>query len=479
MKSENVVRLPLDERRFDAASRGRMSLNWLTSDTSPNAEVLPAISTLRQRSRDLVRNNAYAARAVSVLSSNIIGDGIKPRPKTGVDKLDQQVVRLWREWSDEVGFDGIQYQAVKSMIESGEALVRLYTRRPGSMDTPVPLMLRVLEGDHLDGNKLSVRGPRIVGGIQYDPVDDVEGYWLYQRHPGDADPLSLASSFTPAANVCHLYREDRPGQSRGLPWLSPVISMLAQVGEYQAAAIMKAKVESCMVGAMESEADLSDEPIGAEQEGAAAILDATGQAVEKFAPGMILQLPPGRSMTFFSPSGQGDFEPFLLHLLYACASGIGVTFDQLTGDLRQANFSSLRAGKVEQRRLVEHWQYHLVIPQLCRKVWRRFIADAIAFGALPRRAAGYPVEWIAPSHEPVDPLKEGQAMIEMIKAGLLPPSWAAAQLGYDMADLIQAYQSDKAAFEAAGLDFEGLFAAAPADEGSDDDGSDDDAADDE
>lgn len=466
MATSNVLTLPLaghggdGKRAYDAATRRRGDYHWLTKDLSADAEILQAIPAIRQRARDLVRNNAYAARAVSILVANIVGDGIKPRPKTGSDAANRRVMAVWQEWADEIGFDGLQTLAVRAMIESGESLVRLYTRRRGSM--MVPLMLRVLEGDYLDAGKVEVTAPqRIVGGIQYDPVDDVEGYWLFARHPGDRHGYTMQSSFVPATSVCHLYRIDRPGQTRGVSWLSPVIAMLRQVGDYQDAALMKAKVEACFVAAIENDGDSVAAPIGVSEDGETKqVLDLAGNVVERMAPGMILNLPAGQKLTAHSPGGQGDFEPFLLQLLYAVSAGIGLTFDQLTGDLRQANFSSLRAGKIEQRRLVEQWQYHLVVPRLCRPVWRRFIEAAIDAGALPMRAGGYPVEWIAPRHEPIDPAKETTAVLEQIQGGLLPPSWAATERGWSYDDVLEAYAEDKRKAEALGLQFAAMPAAA-------------------
>lgn len=460
----NVLTLPVQQdgrRDYEAATRRRGDYHWITGAGSADAEILKSIPTLRAKARDLVRNNAYASRAVQTLVSNIVGDGIKPKSATGSATIDRRVTALWKEWAEEIAFDGLQALAVRSMIESGECLIRRYTRRLGSM--PVPMMIRVLEGDHLDATRQqNAGGGRIAGGIQYDPVDDVEGYWLYSRHPGDATGFRMDSAFVPAASIQHLYRVDRPGQSRGVTWLSPVIGLLRQVGDYQDASIMKAKVEACFVAAIERDGEGVNSPIGQpEDEATKQTLDLSGNPVERIEPGMVLDLKPGEKLTAHSPGGQGDFEPFLLHLLYAAASGVGVTYDQMTGDLRQANYSSLRAGKIEQRRLVEQWQYHLVVPKLCRPVWRWFIEAAIGAGQLSERRGGYPVTWIAPRHEPIDPLKEGEAVREQIEGGLKPRSWAAAELGWDYDDMLAAYAEDAAKEKALGLTF-GEAAAAPA-----------------
>lgn len=69
-------------RAYDAASNSRRTSGWNASGTSANNETRAAGNTLRDRSRELVRNNPYAKRAVQAISTNMIGLGIRPTPYT-------------------------------------------------------------------------------------------------------------------------------------------------------------------------------------------------------------------------------------------------------------------------------------------------------------------------------------------------------------------------------------------------------------
>ena len=51
-------------RAYEGAKLGRRTEGWVAAGTGANAEIAPAIARLRDRSRDLVRNNPYAAKAV-------------------------------------------------------------------------------------------------------------------------------------------------------------------------------------------------------------------------------------------------------------------------------------------------------------------------------------------------------------------------------------------------------------------------------
>ena len=116
------------------------------------------IARLRDRSRDLVRNNPYAAKAVGALVSNMVGTGLLPRARAATPELAAQADRLWSEFAasaDADGltdFSGLQALIVRSLVESGEVLVRLRERRVED-GLPVPLQLQVLEADHLDSRR--------------------------------------------------------------------------------------------------------------------------------------------------------------------------------------------------------------------------------------------------------------------------------------------------------------------------------------
>src|SRR5690606_34298307 len=89
----------------------------------------------------------------------------------------------------------------------------------------------------------------------------------------------------------------------------------------------------------------------------------------------------------------------------------------MTGDLTRANYGSIRAGELNHRRRVSAFQHNVMIFQLCRPVWRKFLDLATALGLSPWSPSEYQtdkvakraVKWIPPKWEWVDPLKDRQA----------------------------------------------------------------------
>ncbi|KAA0572220.1 phage portal protein [Azospirillum sp. B21] len=446
------VAMGLMTRSYEGAVTGRRTDGWNTSGTSANAEIGPALARLRSRSRDLVRNNPYAARVVDIWAANVVGTGIMPQSRAGDDALDRRVDALFQRWSaqcdaeGQLDFAGLQALVMRTVVEGGEVLARHRNRRPEDR-LPVPYQVQVLEGDYLDASRDSaLTGRRTIQGVEFDPLDRRTGYWLFNSHPGDPYSLTaqgLSSNVVDASEVMHVYRKLRTGQVRGVPWFAPVLLKARDLDDFHEAAIVRARMEACIGMVVTQADDGGQNPIGVTSE------TEDGRRVEGMEPGMVPYLRPGESVEFLNPTASPSFDPFTLHALMAMAVGTGVTYDQMTGDLRQANYSSLRAGKVEFRRLVEQAQWQMLIPMFCAPVWRRFIETAILSGSLP--AGEYPVEWSPPAHEPIDPVKDMTADILAVRTGRYTWDQFVARWGYDPKQQLADIARINAAMDDAGV----------------------------
>ena len=241
-------------RSYSGAALGRNTDGWHVQSTSADAEIYFAGHRLRDRHRDLVRNNAHAAKAVAVLANNIIGEGIIPRPNTGDEARNKVIKDLWDQFAAEcdsekqLDFYGMQTLAVREMIEGGEVMIRRRRLRK-SAKTAIPLQLQILEGDFLDNSRTGdfEKGYVNVDGIQFVVSPDSQGtgprqgYWLWHQHPGNNFIFmqqSVVSSIVPATEILHLYEKQRT-QVRGVPWGAPVIRALRDLDDYEFAEIRR------------------------------------------------------------------------------------------------------------------------------------------------------------------------------------------------------------------------------------------------
>ncbi len=414
---------------------------WRAPRGGPNEEIGRAALTVAARARDAVRNNPYAARIVDIWVANAIGTGITTRWPHGTP---QSVV--WAGWSDGMACDaertqswaGLQALAFRGMVESGEALIRFRQVRP-SRDNPVGLEMLVMEGDRLDWSRTGKTqdGNRIVQGIEVNTVGAPVAYWLLPPDEMAAfgGLRTLAAERVPAQDIIHLFRRRRPGQMRDVSWLAPVLWPLRDLGHYEAALIRKAEIEACLTAIV---TDDTDDAVTAPA--SHLLKDARGQGVEAFEPGMILyRSATGGSVDIVNPSGGGSHQGFAKRTLEAASVGGGLTYDQVSGDLSEANYSSLRAGKIEFRQLLAQIQYTMLVPQLAQRVARRFHDAGVLAGLWPEVMPK--TEHVPPAPEMIDPLKDGLALIALVRAGFKPPQDAAGELGYDWATLISMLKS--------------------------------------
>jgi lambda family phage portal protein len=396
-----------------------------------------------------VRNDPYAARIVDLWTGNAVGAGITTRwPETAHRNA-------WQAWADSTACDaegkldlcGLQALAMRAVVESGECFIRLLTV-PTSAQNPIGLSLQVLESDHLDTARNGVvNGASTIQGIALGSVGEPIGYWLFPTHPGAwmLPGARLASDFIPARDVLHVFRKRRPGQLRDVSWLAPVLLRLRDLGDYEAALLMKAKIEACLAAVV---TDDGEETLTTPSSGL--LRDSQGRAVESFEPGMILYRRGQGEVNVVNPSGGGSHTAFARRSLEAAAVGAGLTYDQVSGDLTQANYSSLRAGKIEFRRLCEQMQYGMLIPMLVRPIAERFHAQGALLGlwgdAMPAGVAHVP-----PAHEMIDPLKDTTALIAQVRAGFVPQPEAAGAFGYDFRSAVEMIREANAALDAAGI----------------------------
>jgi lambda family phage portal protein len=426
------------QRSYDGATRGRRgaSFKGVRSD-SANGALGPALSALRERSSDLVRNTWIGARTLDVLSAHTIGTGIH------VAWQDTRVQDLWDEWcleadiEGERDFAGVQLVAFRSMLERGDAGVRMIPRKVDA-GRSVPLALQCVEGDLIAHERDGVfdnRRSRL--GVVLGDWNERVGYWLHAEHPAEKTWWSTAQiipNFVPRGDFCHLYRPLRAGQVRGVPVLSPVLMATRDYQDALDAMVVKLRMEACyglIVNSADPARNLAD---------AGNRKDEAGRNIEGMSPGMIYRAKMGETVTAFSPSGSGQFESVALSALMGIASGGMVTYDQLTGDLRRANYSSLKAGDRIFRRLVEQQQWLTLVPQLMHRVTARWLEIAIMSGKLKDRKKPYAREYVMPAIEPIDPLKDLKADILAVRAGRMSPQEFISAWGRDWRKVVKETQ---------------------------------------
>lgn len=446
----------------------RPTKNWLPYAGSADSDLLWDLPYLRRRSRDLVRNNPLALGAINTAVTSVVGTGLSLRARidaaalglTANEAQDWQrtTEREFRLWAENPGacdaartLDFYQQQslAVRSALESGDvfAVLPMVQRK----ESPYALKVQLIEADRIVNKDYARDSETLAGGVQMDQYGAPIAYHIMRKHPGG---LSLAAQMqwdivpafgkaTGRRNVIHLFDKRRPGQTRGYPYLAPVIEALKQLGDYTEAEITAAVISGMFTVFVQTEGgsglDAGDDGAGV------AAADAKAGSEIKMGSGAIVDLAPGESVNFANPGRPNQaFDPFVTAILRQIGVALEIPFEVLVKHFT-ASYSAARAAMLEAWRFFKGRRAWLAA-MFCQPIYETWLEEAVALGRIDApgflddpaiRASYCGAEWIGDSPGQIDPLKEVQAAERRLALLLTTHADEAASMhGADWDDII-------------------------------------------
>lgn len=438
-------------RRFDGAAGGRRGFG-LGSFGSINSEVSASAVALRSRGRYLAENNPFINNAVANWTGSLIGAGIMPTPRHADAETRKSLSSFFLEWTARADADGrtdffgLQESVARAMVIDGEAFGLLVQDDNGPTIRQLPAKL-VDESKTVDGLP---SGGYIANGVEFDAEGRRVAYWILPAKPTDVFATYAPAVRVPAEDVFHIFRPIAPGQVRGISWLAPVILPAAELDKLIDALLVGASVAAMHAGFIVDQNGTGTIPYDGAQGGS--VLESGLE------PGTLKFLPAGYDIKFNTPQQAAEIAAFLRFNLQGLAAGLGLPEHLLSGDLTNANYSSLRAGLLPFRQRVEQCQYHVLVPQFLNPVWSRVVTHGVLSGEIEANdfesnPRAYGAEWLPPRPMQVDPAKDAQALREMISMRLMSRRQAVAEQGWSIDDLDAEIAADKAREKSLGLDF--------------------------
>jgi len=441
------------QRMYGGAFFDRLTADWIAQSTSQDSEAFTSIRALRNRARQLCRDNDYAKNAKRLIANNVIGRGVKLQPKIKMlrgekynDDLNEEIERAWRRWckaqnchtAGKLSFKQIERLLLNETVESGEIFVRLVRQKFGT--SRVPLALEVIEADQCSEYRTGRDGENPVRmGVEVDKWQRPVAYWMYPHHPGDLmfayqQPSRLLR--VPAAEIIHLFVSDRAPQTRGISWFHTALKRLHHMEGFEESEVVAARATAALMGFIET-----PEPMNPDDE-PDTVMD--GQAVDEFAPGMIRKLGTGEKFTGFAPNRpNGTLDPFMSLMLRGVAAGLGVSYSSLSKDYSKSNYSSDRLARlddIEVWRVLQDW----VIEQFHERVFAAWLDMAVLSGEIsipgyaqaPERVLEQ-IHWRPRGWGFVDPDKEVSAYVNQVRAGFSTMEDVVEQHGHDFGELME------------------------------------------
>ncbi|MFX0046313.1 MAG: phage portal protein [Candidatus Hermodarchaeota archaeon] len=429
---------------YNGASRSRKSMQtWGTSGGDADADTLYDLPTLRERSRDLVRNNPLAAGAINVKVGNVVGTGLKLQSQIDYEFLGlteeeadafqrnaEREFAIWAESQDcditrTQNFYGLQDLAFRSTLENADAFALLpYIERNNRVYS---LAVQLIESDRVCNEGWKADSDRLAGGVEKDEYGAPVRYHILKQHPGAIRGIKGRGEWvkvdafggeTGRRNVLHLYRKLRVGQTRGVPDLAPVIESLKQLGDYTEAELTAAVVSGLFTVFVHTEGDFSFAEI-------AEYRDKFGQSSDgeiKMGKGAMIDLGLNEKVDIANPGRPNQaFDPFVQAILRQIGTALEIPFELL---IMQFN-SSYSASKAA---FETAWTFFRnrrkwLADNFCRPIYEAWMIEAVALGRIKApgfmrdpaiRAAYLGSQWIGPAKMVLDMTKEanGRAIME-------------------------------------------------------------------
>jgi len=430
-------------------------------NTSADAELALSLERMRSRSRQMVRDSAYAKRAKLVVVNNVIGSGVGMQAQVGTTRdglnvrVNDRIEAAWRDWcaadachtGGAVHFGDLERLAMGEVFEAGEVLIRKHYRAFGS--SRVPLGLEIIESERLAGDLVEPGAMagltnEVRMGVEVDSFQRPLAYWIRRSHPGDVRTMVADGQRyerVPAADIFHLRLVTRWPQTRGEPWMHAVLRKLDDMNEYTQCEVTAARASAAYFGTITN-------PDGEPEKD-----EGTEQPIMNIEPLSIQALAPGEEFQFHSPNRPNSaLDPFMRAMLREVAAGCGPSYESLSRDYSQSNYSSSRLALLDDRdlwRVLQQWWIRGFRMPLHR-VW---LQQAVLGGAVESLPAGQyavdPAKFEAVTWKPrgwqwVDPTKEVNAYKEAITAGKTTLTDVIAQTagGLDIEDVILTRQRE-------------------------------------
>jgi len=405
--------------------------HWAAADelSAPAANSPEVRRKLRARARYEVANNSIAKGMVLTLANDLIGTGPRLQVRTEDAELNARIEGYFAHWARAVNLAGKLRTMRMAKATDGEAFAMLITNE-GVAD-PVKLDIALVEAERVATPNfgLGVGGDerRAVDGIVFDDAGNPVEYHVLKRHPGARDwsyKDEDACDKVPASAMLHWYRQDRPGQRRGIPDITPALPLFALLRRWMLATVTAAETAANIAIMMHTDA-----PPG-------------GEAAE-VEPWVVMELE--RNAAMFAPEGwhpdqieakhpNERFEAFRRGLINEIARCLNMPYNIAACDSSSYNYASGRLDhQVYDKTLrVERSELETVVLDRIFAAWLDEALRVTAYHIFPAATrTEWPHEWMWDGREHVDPLKEAKAAEVLYKAGLLSAATYFGRQGKD------------------------------------------------
>ncbi len=445
-------------KNYDAARKDNLWSSWMVSNQTSELQDARYRPLMIARCRDLERNSDTANSIVKALQRNVIGTGMRlqarvrsPDGRKSDEEAITKIESYWEGFSNQgncdvtgfFSFAEMQKLIVSRLFFDGEVfLIETYDD-----DENYPYKLQILEVDQLDMTRYDSEKNKVFSGIEVNEFNKPVAYWFRKTDPNgtsEMEPERIS-----ADRVIHLADRTRPSQIHGVPSLAKSLSRIRDIDSYMEAENVKSRLAACFGVVIKSESNVNM-PRGMAHSSEGGFSDV------EIAPGMVARLKPGEDVQIVAPNIPTYMADFTRINQRVAASGQGLSYEQVSRDYSQTNYSSARQGLLEDQKTFSILQDY-IRQAFCCPVYHKVLEAGYLCGALDipnfwQDRKRYKVHrWIPPGWSWIDPVKEVTAQKMGMALGITTLEEICASQGKDWYEVIEQQAREKVEVERLGL----------------------------
>lgn len=476
-----------------AERTSRETFNWQVSSVPPDRAINTVKEPADARAKDMVINDGYARGAIQSHMDSIVGAQYRLNAKIAW----KVIPGATKEWADEAQkiiedrfhliaeseacyldaagmntFTGKIRLGVAGFVMTGEVLETSEWDR--SAGRPIKTCFQSVDPSRLRNPDWSSDTRDLRRGVKVDARGKPVGYYIQRNHPnsfwpGSYDMLDFAyiPRYKPwgRPQVIHIIEQLFPDQHRGVADMVAALKRMRMTKHLQDVVLQNAVINATYCAAIESEMPTAEMIVsmGGDVQNPESLNTAIAAyltGLQKYLAGsenialdgaMIPHLYPGTKLnmkTLGTPGGVGtDFEASLLR---HTAAALGMDYAEFSRDYSKMSYATAKLSTENTRRAMRS-RKKAVADRLANNIYGNVLEEFISQGEVPlprgftrddyyaplMREAFSHCAWIGTGTGQIDELKETQAAILRIKAGLSTYEIEIGRLGNDYREIFE------------------------------------------
>lgn len=447
-------------RSYDAARVDPQGGNWFPlQNATPEMTDAPHRGLIRGRMRDMERNGDVTEGIIDAIVRNVVegGFGLEARAMSArgkpLDAINDRIEELWNKWSQaencDVTGDSSFGELLEIIVRRWEVDGEIFILKVVDPEGFLPIKLQLLEPDMLAEDVFQSHGHYVFGGVE---VDEYMKAVAYHFRP---DPMPYFRDQTivryPREDIIHVHTKKRPQQIRSMSDMTVCSERVRNLQEYvtnELEASRNAAAITALVSPMPGNPGIGRRNT-----------TPSGKVIEKIQRGQINYINEGNPL--FPTPGRPNVNAsgFVSFLLRMIAMARGLSYETVSRDVSQVNYSSFRGGQLEDRKTFRRRQKKITT-DFCDRVYEWFIEAALLSGKLSlpgyfedekARDRYLRHQWSTPGWKWVDPQKEAAGVEKQLALGITTLREVCGEQGKDWYDVLQQRKSEMEAAEELGI----------------------------